>query len=89
MDTKLIKDIQNDMKSFYKFDLTDKQVIEYLKVTPLKYFDTIEREDFVNFLANKITGMDQTCYGDSETYKKEEFYKKMNENIEKFGYVWL
>lgn len=90
---KQIEDIKDTMKKWYGFDLTDDQVIEYLRyrqdcnsIENLG-FDTVEREDFGYYLAEKITGLNWPMNGDDDKIK-EDFFKSLAENAPKFGYKW-
>ena len=45
-----IDSVKKEMLDWYGFDLTYQQVKNYLESNNLKFFDTVEREDYVNFL---------------------------------------
>ena len=86
----LIKEIKEEMNSLYGFDLSTKQIQDYLKENPEPYkmgFDTVERERLVEWIALKITGMHWPCFGNDESYKKI-FYDKLYNNAEKSGFKW-
>ena len=83
----MIEDIRNIMKDWFAFELTNRQVEDYLMENPLQYFDTIEREDYADYLGRKITGMSFPRNGDSDKYKID-FYKKLKVNSSKLGYIW-
>ena len=83
-----IDSVKKEMLDWYKFDLTHEQVKNYLESNKLDFFDTVEREDFSDFLGSTITGMRWPWNGDKDEYKNE-FFKKLRENSEKCGYVWL
>lgn len=84
----LINSVRKEMLDWYRFDLTYEQVKNYLESNNLDFFDTIEREDFSNFLAKTITGMRWPWNGDKKEYKIE-FFKKLRENSQRYGYIWL
>jgi len=73
----LINLIQKEMISYYGIDLTRDQVVKYVIDNNLEVFDTLEREDFADYIAVKLTGMHWPLNMDSEEYKKE-FYKKLS-----------
>jgi len=83
----IILEIKNDMESWYGIKLTTVQVEEYLKETPIQYFDTVEREDYSDYLGLKITGMRFPMNGDNQEYK-DKFKQAIRDNAEKFGYDW-
>jgi len=83
----MIEEIKDAMKDWFAFELTDEQIKEYLKETPIKWFDTVEREDYAEYLGKKITGMSFPMNGDSDEYKKN-FYEKLKVNSENMGYAW-
>ncbi len=68
--------IKREMLEFYCFDISHENIKTYLKTNPIEVFDTVERDDYANFLAKKITGMEWPMNCDSEEYKKE-FYRKL------------
>lgn len=84
----LIPSIKEEMLKLFRFNLTDEQVQEFLDGNPIECFDTLERGDLVNFLAEKITGMSHPCNGDSDEYTNM-YYKKLKENAPKLGYEIL
>ena len=73
---------------WYGFDLTYEQVKSYLESNNLNCFDTVEREDYVNFLGKTITGMYYPYNGSSDEYVKE-FFKRLRENSTEQGYKWV
>lgn len=83
-----IDSVKKEMLDWYRFDLTYEQVKSYLESNKLDFFDTVEREDYADFLAKTITGMSFPMNGDSREYK-DTFYKKLRENSTDNGYKWL
>lgn len=83
-----IDSVKKEMFDWYRFDLTYEQVKSYLERNKLDFFDTVEREDYADFLAKTITGMSCPMNGDSSEYK-DIFYKKMRENSKNKGYKWV
>lgn len=83
-----IDSVKKEMLDWYRFDLTYEQVKNYLISNNLDFFDTVEREDFSDFLGRTITGMNWPWNGQTQVYK-DEFFTKLKENSEKCGYVWL
>jgi hypothetical protein len=84
---KLINEIKSTMLHWFSFKLTNEQIVEYLTENPIEYFDTVEREDYANYLANKITGMDFPMNMDSDEYKNK-FYILLYQKSKEMGYVW-
>jgi len=84
---RLINDIRETMDDWFAFKLTNNQIKEYLKEHKIYSFDTLERDDYVDYLSKKITGMYFPLNGDTDEYKKS-FFQKMKENASKMGYVW-
>jgi hypothetical protein len=87
----LIEEIKREMKSWYGFDLTDEQVIEFIEhhneQHTLDCFDTLEREDFSDYLAQKITGMEWPMNGSEQSYK-DHFYCTLITKSSELGYKW-
>lgn len=83
-----INSVKKEMLDWYGFDLTYEQVKKYLEINKLDFFDTVEREGFSDFLGRTITGMSWPWNGHAQDYK-DEFFRKLKENSEKYGYVWL
>lgn len=88
----LIKEIIDEMYRWYGFDLTYKQVKEYLDYmrnsnNEIDCFDTYEREGYSDYLAKKITGMSWPMNMDGESYKRE-FYTLLKEKSKDYGYIW-
>jgi hypothetical protein len=83
----MIQEIKGDMKAFYAFELTDEQIQEYLEKCYIDSFDTLERETYAGYLANKITGMEWPINMDSPEYKLK-FYTALIKNSHKMGYKW-
>lgn len=81
---KFIKEIHDQMQDWFGFDLTEEQIIEYVEQSRIDCFDTVEREDFADHLAVKITGMNWPLNGDSSEYKKT-FYQKLAANVVDHG----
>lgn len=78
--------IKQEMNDWYGFVLTDQQVDDFLNEYPQAvYFDTLERETFADYIAEKVTGMSFPMNGDSQEYKRE-FYAKFEENAKQMGY---
>lgn len=90
MNQNLINEIKKEMYDWYGFDLTEKQIEDYLNSQDEQkdYFDTVEREDLADYLAKTITGMSWPMNMDKMEYKKE-FYSTLKEKAPQFGYVWL
>lgn len=76
-----ISDIKKQMMDWYGIDLLDQQISDYVKNTGIKYFDTLEREDFLDCIAKEITGMSYPMNKDTEEYKKQFFDKFDGVNI--------
>ncbi len=74
----MIDSIQKEMRG-YGFNFSKKYLTEWLNDNPIESFDTVEREDLLQYMAKKSTGMDYPCNGDSEEYKKI-FWKKLDES---------
>lgn len=72
-----IEEIKQEMLIYYNVDVSDDQIIAYVKQNKLNHFDTWEREDFINSIAIELIGMPWPMNGDSEEYKKE-FYSKLD-----------
>ncbi len=87
MDKELIKQIQDEMEYWFGFNLTEKQVEEYINKTKISFFDTVEREDLADDLGRKITGMGWPINADQQDYK-DKFYELMRKNAEEKGYTW-
>lgn len=83
-----IDSIKKEMLDWYGFDLTYEQVKSYLESNKLDFFDTVEREDYVNFLGKTITGMSYPMNRDNREYK-DTFFKKLRENSTDKGYMWV
>lgn len=83
-----INRVKKEMLYWYGFDLTYEQVKSYLESNNLNFFDTVEREDYVNFLGKTITGMYYPYNGSSNEYV-EEFFKRLRENSTEKGYKWV
>jgi hypothetical protein len=88
----LIEEIKKEMKAWYGFELTDSQVIEFIyyhnEQHSLDCFDTLEREDFSDYLAQKITGMEWPMNGSPQSYK-DHFYHTLITKSSELGYTWL
>ena len=54
----------------------------------MKFFDTVEREDYANFLGKTITGMYYPYNGSNDEYVNE-FFKRLRENSTEKGYKWV
>jgi hypothetical protein len=80
----LISEIKKEMLD-YGFDLTDKQISDYIQIKNLQMFETNEREEYLDFIAKNITGMSFPSYGDTTSYK-QNFYQKLRENAKNKGY---
>lgn len=81
-------EIKNEMSDWCGFELTDQQVDEFLKEYPEAiHFDTVERENFADYIAKKVTGMSFPMNGDSQEYK-QKFYAEMKINSKRMGYIW-
>lgn len=92
-----VKDVKREMADWYGVVLSDKTILEWADGyrwtdfdgepcddAKLDYFDTMERECLINFVANKLTGgMNWPCNGDSVEYKKS-FYEKFNKEYDKY-----
>ena len=76
-----IIDIKKQMLEWYGIDLLPQQISDYVENTGIKYFDTIEREDFADCIAKEITGMSYPRNKDTDEYKKEFFNKFDGVNI--------
>ena len=83
-----IDSVKKEMLNWYGFDLTYEQVKNYLESNKLNFFDTVEREDYVNFLGKTITGMYYPYNSSSDEYVKE-FFKRLRENSTEKGYKWV
>lgn len=83
-----IDSVKKEMLDWYEFDLTYEQIKSYLESNNLNCFDTVEREDYVNFLGKTITGMYYPYNGSSDGYVKE-FFKRLKENSAEQGYKWV
>jgi hypothetical protein len=83
-----IDSVKKEMLEWYGFDLTHEQVKDYLESNKLDFFDTVEREDYLNFLGKNITGMYYPYNGSSDEYVKE-FFKRLKENSTDKGYKWV
>jgi hypothetical protein len=82
----IIEEIKNQMHDCFGFDLTNKQIMEYLEEYPeAKYFDTQERDQFADNIAKKITGMHYPLYKDSEEYVTK-FYKLLKKKACEHGF---
>jgi hypothetical protein len=89
MKTPNIPRIQSEMKTFYGFDLTEKQILDWFKTQSCgSCFGIIERESFAHFLSNLIVGKDWPKNKDSQEYK-DDFFRKLKENAPKLGYITL
>jgi len=86
-DEGFITRIKEQMKLWYKLDLTDELVMEFLQNNPITSFDTVNREDFIDFIAKKVTGTHWPLNGDEELYKKE-FFEKFEKEAINSGYIW-
>ena len=87
---KIIREIQDDMLNYFGFKLTDEQVKDYLinnKMKSLRSFDTGYREEYVDYLANEITGMDFPMGIDSKETRKK-FFDELAKNSREKGYEW-
>ena len=84
---KLVKEIKSTMMDWFSFDLTNEQIEEYLKENPIKCFDTVEREDYADYLAKKITGLNFPLNMDTQEYK-DNFYKQLTIKSKEMGYKW-
>src|SRR5574343_105609 len=73
-----IDSVKKEMLEWYGFDLTNEQVKNYLESNKLNFFDTVEREDYANFLGKTITGMYYPHNSSSDEYVKE-FFKRLRE----------
>jgi len=85
--TEMISEIKKTMLDWYLFDLTDEQIIEYLDKHQLESFDTLEREDYVDYLAKRITGLRYPINMDSNEYINN-FYKQLASKANDCGYIW-
>lgn len=83
-----IDSAKKEMLDWYGFDLTYEQVKNYLESNRLTFFDTVEREDYANFLGKTITGMYYPYNGSSDEYVNE-FFKRLRENSTEKGYKWV
>lgn len=83
-DPELVEILKSDM-TLFGFELTDEQVIEYIKDERVTHS---YKEDFVKYLAIKIVGREYPLYGDSKEYK-EEFYRTMGLKSKEMGYKWV
>ena len=83
-----IDSVKKEMLDWYGFDLTYEQVKNYLESKMLKFFDTVEREDYANFLGKTITGMYYPYNGSNDEYVNE-FFKRLRENSTEKGYKWV
>jgi len=83
----LVKEIKETMMDWFCFDLTNEQIEEYLKENPIKWFDTVEREDYADYLAKKITGLNFPLNMDTKEYK-DNFYKQLTIKSKEMGYRW-
>lgn len=81
----LVKEIKSTMMDWFSFDLTNEQIEEYLKENPIKWFDTVEREDYADYLAKKITGLNFPLNMDTQEYK-DNFYKQLTIKSKEMGY---
>ena len=81
----MIKDIQSQMVSFHGFLLTDQQIIDYINEINLEYFGTVQREDFVDYLSVKITGIKFPRYKDTKQ-QRDEFFSKLKNDIKNTEY---
>ena len=81
----MIKDIQSQMKSFHGFLLTEQQIKDYINEINLEYFGTVQREDFVDYLSIKITGMKYPRYKTTEQ-QRNEFFDKLKNDIKNTEY---
>ena len=50
------------------------------------HFDTMDREDVINFVTQDVVGMRWPRFGDSEDYK-DEFARKFKEKAQSKGYA--
>ena len=73
----LIKSCQNEMLDWYNIQVSKEKAEEFITSNNVESFDTVERENFANEIALKVTGMSWPMNGDSDEYKKE-FWAKWN-----------
>ena len=85
--TNLIDEIKKDMRFFYLFELTTEQISEYLAIKSIDNFDTGNREDYVQYLAKKITGFNFPKYKDNDKYS-DIFFALLKEKSKQEGYLW-
>ena len=83
----IIEEIKHDMQDWFSFELSAKQIREYLRENKIEFLDTVERDCMADWLSQRITGMNWPCVGDTKEHK-EKFLKLMEKNSEIKGYVW-
>jgi len=82
----LVSEIKESMNYWGGFDLTTEQIVEYLKIYSTHFgFDTVERENFLDFLGKKIVGMAWPLNGDSKEYS-DKFFDKLKREAKNKGY---
>lgn len=79
--------IGDDMSQFFGLILTDEQIKDIQDKFNFKYFDTVERDECIDYIVKKITGRAWPLNGDSEEYKKQ-FYADLKEGAGKLGYTF-
>lgn len=77
--------IKIEMSQYYGLKLTDDQIKDIRENNNFEHFDTLEREQCIDYVAKKITGKGWPLNGDPDSYKKQ-FYKELKDKSKKLGY---
>jgi len=80
----ILDDAIKVIKDWFELILPADIVIEFIKESNETCFDTVGREDLIDFVAKKVTGMSWPMFGDNKEYKTK-FFNKLNENISKYN----